>query len=493
MSKPGLELRQGQSLVMTQQLRQSISLLQLSTPELNNVIEAELEKNPLLTREEERQDTEVPASTTKDDPHPDAEPPGEPLPQQQEIATESVDMDAGDVWGESDTRYTLDRDGAQSMRHGTSDLSDLIEQRVASGTTLHEALMAQMRLRTHSALEEKIAEAMVDMVDSAGYLPPDAQERAAQLGIDSPDYVRTIGYLQECEPTGVGARSLQECLSLQLAEQGLLSTSMQQLLEHLELVAKGDLKRLCKLCGITREALAEFMANIRRCDPKPGSRYDTHTPQTLIPEVLVRKHPDGQWVIELNPETLPGVLLDQDYTRRLKQGIRDKNDAKAVNTHLTNANWLLRAIDQRNTTLLNVATEIVKQQEHFFEFGIQYLKPMTLKDIATEVDCHESTVSRITTSKYLHCTRGTFELKYFFTSTLGNANGGTAYSSRTVMHLIQQMTDEESPDAILSDDAMTKQLNRKGIDVARRTVVKYRKQMGIPSSVERRRIKRVHP
>jgi RNA polymerase sigma-54 factor len=388
-------------------------------------------------------------------------------------------------------RYDYSRDGAQSSQHDSLSMSDDLEQRLSVRKSLHEEVLEQVVMKTGSLLEQKMAEVIVDMIDAAGYLPADIEQRASLIGIAPDILARIIQFIQECEPTGVGARNLRECLRLQLEEKGLATPAMLTLLEHLELVAEGKQKQLCRLCKVTPEQLSLLLAHIKRCNPKPGSGYDITSPETLIPEVIVRKGGDGEWVVELNQDVLPKILVDRDYILRLKQGIRDRSETKAVSEHLANATWLTKALHQRSVTLLKVATEIVRQQHDFFEFGIQYLKPMNLRDIAAEAECHESTVSRITTNKYLTSQRGMFELKYFFTSTLNNANGGGAYSSRTVMHLIRKMIEDESLDDILSDDAIADALNRQGIDVARRTVVKYRKQMDIPSSIQRRRNKKM--
>ncbi len=474
MSSQSLQLQQGQSLVMTQQLRSSIALLQFSTQELNHFIDAELEKNPLLKRDDGSSSEQVDVKDSTEALATDSGSTAETL-------TETLDMP---VEGAEDSmRYDGVIDGKYA---GQSD--DAIN-RVTETKTLHQDILEQLQLQIFSDIEMKITQAVVDMVDANGYLPEDIMQRADMLGVTEATLRNVISNIQQCEPTGVGARNLRECIALQLEENDELDSATQCILDNLELIASGSLTKLKKISGLDEKQIAEKMTLIKSCNPKPGSIYDNTIAQTLIPEVIVRKR-DGEWIVELNHDILPKVLIDQTYSNSLKERVRDKEDGKIINEHLANASWLVKSLHQRNTTLLNVASEIVQEQQDFFDFGIQYLKPMTLKDIAAKADCHESTVSRITTSKYMNTPRGIFELKYFFSSTLNNANGGEAYSSRSVMHLIKEITDAEKPDAILSDDAIAEQLNAQGIDVARRTVVKYRKLMNIPSSIQRRRAKK---
>ena len=470
MAEGALELRQGQSLVMTQQLRQSIHMLQLSTSDLNEMIDEEIEKNPLLKREED-------VSEPSDERVPDS--------------LEKLDADEGALWGMDSTRYEHIRDGAHSQNYEGHSASEEMERSLSAGQSLHAALLDQLAMREMTHIERHMLIYMVDMVDGAGYLPQDGEQRAALAGIDAPHYAKMVEMIQACEPTGVGARHLRECLSLQLQERGQLTEEMEQLLQHLEWVVEGRHKQVCRACGLTPEELSAMMQQIKACNPKPASDYDVVNPQTMIPEVIVQRKGEGEWVVELNQEVLPKVLVDRDYMVRLKRGVRDKSESKIINEHLANAAWLTKALHQRSVTLIKVAVEIVRQQQDFFDYGIHYLKPMTLKDIAAKAECHESTVSRITTQKFLTCDRGVFELKYFFTSTLNNANGGSAYSSRSVMHLIRTMIEEEGSGGILSDDEIAEALNKQGIDVARRTVVKYRQQMDIPSSVHRRRSRKM--
>lgn len=475
MSSQSLQLQQGQSLVMTQQLRNSIALLQYSTQELNHFIDSELEKNPLLKRDDG-------STSEQHDNTPDA---SDPIPtdatSNAEVLQETMDMPVEGV--ENTSRY----DGAVDGKYlGQSD--DAIN-RVTETKTLHQDILEQLQLQIFSDIEMKITQVVVDMIDVNGYFPEDILQRSDILGVTEATLRNIISNIQQCEPTGVGARTLRECIALQLAEKDELNDATQSILDNLELLASGNMTKLKKCSGLDEADISKILLLIKSCNPKPGSIYDHTIAQTLIPEVIVRKR-DGEWIVELNHDILPKILIDRSYSNSLKERVRDKEEGKVINEHIANASWLVKSLHQRNTTLLNVASEIVQEQQDFFDFGIQYLKPMTLKDIAAKADCHESTVSRITTSKYMNTPRGIFELKYFFSSTLNNANGGEAYSSRSVMHLIKEITDAEKPEAVLSDDAIAEQLNAQGIDVARRTVVKYRKLMNIPSSIQRRRAKK---
>ncbi len=455
-----LELRQGHSLVMTQQLLQSIHFLQLSTQELHEIIHQEIEKNPLLVRPDDMVDDSYQAT---------------PL-NSHEKALKELDMDHQAMWGDESS---FSGDGKSS--------TDVIEQRESDSETLHSMLLSQVRLLTANDAEQSMAYWMVDQVDANGYLPPDLEKHIAN---DERRAVfdKVLCYLQQCDPAGVGARNLQECLTLQLIDKGIYDKDVKRLLEHLDALASGDIRRVCRLCNMTPDQVRDKLALIRQCNPKPGSQYQPHVTRTLIADIQVTQQ-DGKWDVELNPDTLPTALVNTDYLAYLKQAIRDKDELKMLSEHTHNASWLQRSLHQRNVTLLKVAQAIIEQQQDFFEFGVDYLKPMTLKDISLIADCHESTVSRISTSKYLSSLRGTYELKYFFTSSLHNMNGGENYSNRSVMHRIKEMIDTESPTRILSDETIARALKAQGIDVARRTVVKYRKQLNLGSSVERRRIK----
>jgi RNA polymerase sigma-54 factor len=457
MAQQSLEIRQSQSLVMTQQLRQSIELLQLSANELQELVASELEKNPLLTTNEE---TLEPSEKIKDNP---------------------LDLDEGVLWGNNDetNRYENAYNGALSY-----DYDDTALERITQPKNLRDELINQLQHQLPNNNLLKMAEAVIDMIDPSGYLPPDYIMRATTMGIETEHLQEIVRLIHECEPTGIGARNLQECLHLQLQERGELDKIMAIILANLPLIAENNHKKLCRLCEIEAEKLPSYLAKVKACNPKPAIDYAITTPQTLIPDVLVKRGANDAWEVELNQDILPKIAIDGHYN---KASLRDKADGKAIGEYLSHANWLLKSLNQRYVTLLNVANEIVKRQEDFFNYGVAYLQPMTLKDIALVAGCHESTVSRITTQKYMATERGVFELKYFFNSNLVNANGGGNYSSRSVMHMIEQLIKAESKGKVLSDEAITSELQKQGVEVARRTVVKYRKQLSIaPSNIRKK-------
>ena len=303
------------------------------------------------------------------------------------------------------------------------------------------------------------------------------------------DVDAVLAVLQKFDPPGVCARNLSECLAIQLRELNRYDPAMQALVEHLDLLAKRDIASLRKLCGVDDEDITDMIGEIRRLDPKPGLKFGSARTQTMVPDVYVRPGPDGGWHVELNSDTLPRVLVNQIYYTELSKTIRKDGDKSYFTDCLQNATWLVRALDQRARTILKVATEIVRQQDGFFTHGVAHLRPLNLKAVADAIQMHESTVSRVTANKYMATNRGSFELKYFFTASIASADGGEAHSAEAVRHHIKQLIDAEAPAAILSDDTIVERLRESGIDIARRTVAKYREAMRIPSSVQRRRDK----
>ncbi|MEM9278657.1 MAG: RNA polymerase factor sigma-54, partial [Pseudomonadota bacterium] len=294
---------------------------------------------------------------------------------------------------------------------------------------------------------------------------------------------------QSFEPVGVGARNLGECLELQLRDQNRFDPAMDTLLRNLPLLAKREFSKLQKLCGVTKDDFTDMLSEIRALDPRPARSFEPAVAEVVVPDILVNKMQSGNWSIELNPQTLPKVLLDKEYHAELTDTLADEEGLKFVSTCMENANWLIKSLDQRAQTILKVATEIVKLQDRFFADGVQYLKPMTLKQVAEKIKMHESTVSRVTSNKYLICDQGTFELKYFFSSAIASSDGTADVSAEAVKHQIKQMVNAENPGKILSDEQIVSNLQDTGIAIARRTVAKYREAMHIPSSVERRRQK----
>lgn len=503
------EIRQSQQLVMTQQLQQSIKLLQLSSQEVQAFIEEELEKNPLLQREEsesegERFDAAADANSSASL---DGNSRGETHEEDGERTADMFDQaqssDYGDKRdGEDEISHAFSGDegtsfgaegysaGAHTGYRGDTDIDDRsLEDSLASEENLRDVLTAQIAVEFTDAAERLLAVGMIDYLDDAGYLREDFANIAHQSGVDEAMVRAVHQQLLKLEPAGIFARDLTECLQVQLQDMNRMDPAMEMLLKHLSFVAEGKLLELQKLCGVDAEDFAEMLTDIRRCNPKPASNYVVDNTQAVIPDVLVRRGPDNSWFVELNPDALPRVLVRREYAAQIG-GKADKSAKKYVNEQLANANWLVRALDQRAQTILKVAEEIIKKQDMFLMHGIRFLKPLVLRDIASAIGMHESTVSRVTNNKFMATPRGTLEMKYFFTSSIGAATGVSEFSSKTVMYYIKEAIDGETAQQILSDDAIVALLKRRNIDVARRTVTKYREAMNIPSSVVRRRQKR---
>ena len=364
-----------------------------------------------------------------------------------------------------------------------------LEAYVSAPVSLHEHLVAQLGLATRSPADRLIGREIIDGIDEAGYLTLDLAELAARLGISSARVEEVLALVQRCEPSGVGARSLAECLSLQLAERDRLDPAMKSLLSRLDLVAKRDIPALVRACGVVEEDVLDMLAELRSLNPKPGLAFSGGVVETVVADVEVRPHPDGSWRVELNPAALPRVLVNQDYHAKVTSGPLKDGDKAFIAECLQNANWLTRSLEQRARTVLKVAAEIVRQQDAFLAQGVEHLRPLNLKAIADAISMHESTVSRVTSNKYIATPRGLFEMKYFFSSAIQSADGGEALSAQAVRFKIKQLIEAEDPAVVLSDDTIVQHLREGGVDIARRTVAKYRESMGIASSLERRRLK----
>ena len=514
-----LEFRQSQSLVMTPQLMQAIKLLQLSNLDLVAFVEDELERNPLLERanQDGAPDHGEPATG-----HAEADggdfsdggasgTDGERSSDGFEAGTE--EWMAPDLGTRTEIEQTLDtgmendfpeepadaaarnaQDAAPTAYTewggGASNDDDYnLEAFVAAETTLGGHLAEQLAVAFPDPPSRMIGQYLIDLVDDAGYLPPDLGEAHEKLGTSLEAVETVLAVLQKFDPPGVCARNLSECLAIQLRERDRYDPAMQALVENLDLLAKRDIASLRKICGVDDEDIADMIGEIRHLDPKPGLKFGSTKAQSVVPDVYVRPGPDGGWHVELNSDTLPKVLVNQTYYSQLSKTIRKDGDKSYFTDCLQNATWLVRALDQRARTILKVATEIVRQQDGFFTQGVAHLRPLNLKAVADAIQMHESTVSRVTANKYMATNRGTFELKYFFTASIASADGGDAHSAEAVRHRIKQLIDAESPTAILSDDTIVERLHGDGIDIARRTVAKYREAMRIPSSVQRRRDK----
>ncbi|ODR95647.1 RNA polymerase sigma-54 factor [Methyloceanibacter stevinii] len=501
-----LEMRQTQSLVMTPQLQQAIKLLQLSNMELSAFVEGELERNPLL----ERSDGDGPASPTTDDNAPEGS------DEKNESATDArdsdnwVDLESG---GDNNRTEDLDADprdmfpdsedfvpgavmdsgwsGLTQSGPGVSEDGADLEAYVAEEKTLRLHLSEQLALAFADPAQRMIGQHIIDLTDESGYLRGELDLLASQLGAPLDLVEDTLRQMQDFDPCGVFARDLRECLSLQLKEQDRCDPAMAALIDNLHLLAAHDLVALKRATSVSDEDLVDMIAEVRRLNPKPGLEFGVTPAQPIVPDVLLRTLPDGSYHVELNSDTLPRVLVNQTYYARVSKSPLAKDDKSYLVDCLQTANWLVKSLDQRARTILKVSQEIVRQQDAFFTYGVRHLRPLNLKTVADAISMHESTVSRVTANKYMATNRGLFELKYFFTSAIAATGEGDFHSSEAVRHRIREMIDGEPAEDVLSDDKIVERLKVDGIDIARRTVAKYREALGIPSSVQRRRQKRM--
>ncbi|HQZ13650.1 MAG TPA: RNA polymerase factor sigma-54 [Devosia sp.] len=493
---PRIEVRQSQNLTLTPQLMQSIKLLQLSHLELNAFVEAELLRNPLLERED---GPEAPVEGEVEAPEPapglsayeDTVDHGDRIQSADSIA-EGYDTELENVFPEQAAQdASVERwDERSGGGNGDGEARD-IDQFVAARPTLSEHLWEQIGLLLTDPAERMIARFLVDGLNEAGYLTIELSAVAEQLGAPPATILQVLAKLQTCDPIGVFARDVKECLAIQLREANRYDPLMERLLDNLDLLAAHDMQALSRAVGAEREDLIDMLAELKQLDPKPGRAFEAGPVEAVVPDVFVRESANGGWAIELNPDTLPRVLVNRIYYASVTRKARDATEKTFLSDCLATANWLTKSLDQRAQTIVKVAAEIVKQQDGFLVHGVTHLRPMTLKIVADAIEMHESTVSRVTSNKYLSTPRGLFEMKYFFTTALQSSTGEADHSAESVRHRIRQLVEAEAPAAILSDDTIAEMLQKEqGIEVARRTVAKYREGMNIPSSVIRRRQKR---
>ena len=495
-----LEIRQGQGLVITPQLQQAIKLLQLSNIELEEYVETELEKNPLLARDDRdspdvepdaprHEETDVALDrvsdgeahaqldASHDDLYEAASPGDIATGDAGEAAQEAFQAGGAVDWSKAGSGGSFDHDG------------EGFEDRLVQEKSLADHLHDQLAFAGLSDTERAVGSVLIDSVDEGGYLRTDLVELAERLGCDMDMIERVLACLQGFEPTGVFARDLAECLALQLRDRDRYDPAMEALVANLELLARRDMAGLKKACGVDDEDLREMISELKALTPRPGACFGGDPVQPVAPDVYVREGAGGLWNVELNAETLPRLLVDQRYHARVSGGVKNEAEKVFVSDCLAQANWLIRSLDQRAKTVLKVASEIVRQQDMFLAYGIEHLRPLNLKTVADAIGMHESTVSRVTSNKYLATPRGLFEMKFFFTASIASSSGGEAHSAESVRHKIKGLIDAEArADGVLSDDAIVDILKEAGVDIARRTVAKYREAMRIPSSVERRRM-----
>ncbi|KPH04496.1 RNA polymerase sigma-54 factor [Rhizobium leguminosarum bv. trifolii] len=470
-----LHQRQQQSLVITPQLIESIRMLQLAHTELNQFVEQEIEKNPFLDLASNDSGASGDVSPTVAD--------------NQNISAreDHVDGPARTDMPELSSPWKSIRDTGNLSPGERPSLDEF----AASTETLHEHVAHQIALTAFTPQERLIAGALADHLDDTGYLQVNLLELAERLNSPEARVKLVLEALQLFDPPGIFARSLTECLEIQLRQRDRFDPAMAALVANLELLARRDFRALKRRCRVDEDDLLDMLNEIRALDPKPGNQFQSAGSESIIPDVFVLPSPGGGWQVELNREVLPKVLINQTYfaqvTRLTAQSSKDQS---FLNECFQNASWLVRSLDQRATTILKVATEIVRHQDVFLEDGIAHLRPLNLKTIADAIDMHESTVSRVTSNKYILTPRGVFELKYFFTVAIPSSQGGDAHSAEAVRHQIRAIIAAETLDDVLSDDGIVARLKETGVDIARRTVAKYREAMNIPSSAQRRREKR---
>ncbi len=476
---------------MTPQLRQAIKLLQFSNLEVAAFVDEEIERNPLLDHDER--------------PEAIGERPGLDQPERPAETADSADLvgattmpeagegpldhefDGYEAMGPADglTLQTASSGsgGAQNFETDDRGLEDMLETR----TSLRDHLSEQLRFSFSERAERLIGAHLIALLEPSGRLSTDPANIARALGADVAQVEAVRQRMMAFDPVGMFARDLAECLAAQLRERNRLDPCMVALLENLDTLGRRDFRRLMALCEVDADDLHEMIAEIRALDPKPGANWDTSSLQPVIPDVLMRAAPGGDWLLELNPDTMPRVLVNEAFYARVSRHA-ERETKTFLAERLATANWLVKSLHQRATTILKVSSEIVRRQDGFFRHGVSHLRPLILRDIADAVQLHESTVSRVTANKYIATPRGIFELKYFFTTAIAGA-GGESHSAEAVRHRIRAMVGAETPDEILSDDAIVATLRKEGVDIARRTVAKYREALRIPSSVQRKREK----
>jgi RNA polymerase sigma-54 factor len=482
---------------MTPQLRQAIQLLQYSNIEVATFVERELERNPLLERDEVS-DAPIGERAALDQVTLRADAPADAaeavradrLPSEAASPLDSVHAEDYDAGGPADGSPSVGsfegRGGNLSFSGDDRTIEDMADER----PPLRDHLGEQLRLSFDDPVDRMIGAHLIALLCPAGRLTanPAAIAQAMALPLARVEAVRHV--MMRFDPAGLFARNLKECLAAQLADKNRLDPAMLMLLDNLELLGRRDLRGLMSRCGVDSEDPADMIGEIKALDPKPGASFDSEPVRAVVPDLLMRAAPGDSWIIELNPDTMPRVLVNDGFYARISPRA-NKADRVFLADQLASANWLVRSLQQRAQTILKVAAEIMRLQDGFLRQGVAQLRPLILRDIATAVEMHESTVSRVTSIKYIATPRGIFELKYFFTTSIGAVDGGESHSSEAVRHRIRQLIGAEVPSGILSDDQIVTMLRREGVDIARRTVAKYREAMHIPNSVGRRRVKAV--
>ncbi|MBA8817755.1 RNA polymerase sigma-54 factor [Ochrobactrum sp. P6BS-III] len=515
---PKLDFRQSQSLVMTPQLMQSIKLLQMTHLELEHFLDLEIEKNPLLDRIEAANDDFAGADVARDDDRSSAS--GDPTDDRQsdedglfdegqadwfktdapdaaENLSTTFDSSLENIFPDDPGRYDeINPDLAAQWKSSTLDAYSSgsgggydLDQVTASRVSLADFVGEQIALTFSQTSDRFIAMALADALDESGYLRVDIIGLAQNLGVETAQVERVLAVMQSFDPPGIFARDLRECLAIQLRLKDRFDPAMAALVDNLDLLARRDFATLKKLCGVDQADILDMLSEIRTLDPKPGALFEVAVADAIVPDAVVTPSRDGGWAIELNPAAMPRLIVNNEYYAEVSASVKAEEKTFLADCMQT-ASWLVRSLDQRARTILKVTQEIVRQQDGFLRHGVTHLKPLNLRMVADAVGMHESTISRVTANKFMETPRGVFELRYFFTASIASSEGGDAHSSESVRHRIRQMIDAEKPDDVLSDDAIVDALKKDGVDIARRTVAKYRESMNIASSVQRRREKK---
>ncbi len=495
-----LQARQHQSLTLTPQLMQAIKLLQMSNVELQEFVEEQIAGNPLLSPGSEDV-SGAPAGTPSDESNllpaagsaeADAAPDDIATVMNAEQAAGPADLDVSTVDTDPGSE-PVSRDPLPARKQAGGTVHDQFTPDLEATLVARPGLVAHLEQQISAVFgdpaERAVAISLLAHLDPAGYLTHPVSEIVSDLGMSETDVLRVLRQCQALEPTGVFSRTLAECLGMQLAELDRLDPAMQALLDNLEMLSDGNIAALRRKCGVSDDDFRDMLGELKALDPKPGLVYGHDPVATAIADVIVREASDGGWTVELNDEVLPRVLIDRTYVAQIA-GHGSKEDGKFIADCMQQANWLEKSLDQRARTILKVATEIIIQQDGFLRNGVSALKPLTLRAVADAVKVHESTVSRATANKYMETPRGLLELKFFFSNAIASTSGSSEHSSEAVKHMIRKLVDDEPADAVLSDDAIVSRLEADGIEIARRTVAKYRDVLKIPSSVQRRRQKR---
>ena len=479
-----MTLRQNQSLFLTPKLQQSLKLLKLSNLELAEYLEKELERNPLLEPEYEQKtqsksDDWLNSSLIKDLKAKDIENINNifrPLPK----FYSTLNNNFGNKNQPLPPTQTSEKNNHKIE-------NNIIKQEYSTNETLKDHLTFQLGIEISNPNIKFIGMQLIDLVNDAGYLTESLESISVSIGSNIKIITNTLKELQKFDPIGVFARNLSECLTLQLKERNKFDQAMEIMINNLDLIAQNDIKKLSKLCAIDFKHIVEMIGEIKSLNPKPGLIYGNEIIQTIVPDIFVEEQTNGGWIVKLNNETLPKVLVNSSYYTKISQDINKESEKNYLSEILSSANWLVKAIEQRADTILKVATEITTQQNDFMKNGVKKLKPLKLKDIAKKIEMHDSTVSRVTANKYISTPQGIFPMKYFFTPGIPSTIGNKFHSAESVRIQIQKLIQQEKVGQNLSDDKIAEILRDLNINIARRTVTKYRKMQKIPSSIQRKK------